>query len=420
MSTNDNNTIIYNEQDNFNIEINETNDKNLDSNDQYGNNVSYDNDDDDIEVEEEEEEEEEEFYTPGPEILYNKRVEIADYSIEKAHQRIENQYKAFKSFDKIENLVSRRNYYNFITKNLNLQGTQLISNRFTSNISYSNLNQNLAVSSWNGSCYILDPLNLSIKNTLNNLHPDKISGLQWSPVHSNILSTGGSDGKLNIISNPLSDDFKILSTLNGHLSRINDLKFHPIGNLLTSASSDLTWRLWDLETQTELYYQEGHTDSVNSLSIHIDGSLLASAGNDSIIKIWDLRSGKLVLNLNKNGHIKSIHSLDWRNNGYHLASGGSDSQLLIWDIRMCKKLSSVLAHNKLISNVKFTDDGNTLISTGYDGLLSLTSCDSWLVYKKLKSLDKLMACEVFDLDSNLNILTGGWDRSVKLYNTNSI
>ncbi|KAG0672549.1 hypothetical protein C6P42_003217 [Pichia californica] len=372
------------------------------------------------EEEEEDDDDDDEFYTPGPDSLYNTRIKIADYSITKAQSRLEFQYQQYQNFDTIENLIKRRRYYNYIEENFTLQGTQLISNRFTSNISYSLINNHLAVSSWNGSCYILDPNNLNIINTISNLHPEKISGLQWSPINDSILATGGSDGIINIIQNPLYENFSKLE-LKGHLSRINDLKFHPIGNLIASASADLTWRLWDIEKNLELYYQEGHTDSVNSISIHPDGSLLASASNDNIIKLWDLRSGKCISNLIENGHIKSIHALDWRLNGYHLASGGSDSQLLIWDIRMNKNISSILAHSKLISNVKFTNKGDTLISTGYDGILSLTSCDNWLVYKKLLTLDKLMACEIIEQDdNNLCILTGGWDRSIKLYNTNGI
>lgn len=379
----------------------------------------------DIESEEDEDEDDEddddeEFYTPGPDHLFDTRVKIADYSLSKAQNRVQLQYDRFKSYDKIENLKLRRNYYNYLKNSLSLQGTQLISNRFTSSISYSSLNRLLAVTSWNGSCYIVDPLNLSITSEINHLHPEKISGLDWSPTDSSLLATGGSDGIVNLISNPSTPNLRIITPLSGHLARINDIKFHPLGSLLTTASSDLTWRLWDLNKSSELYYQEGHTDFVNSISIHPDGSILASAGNDSIIKLWDLRSGKNILNFDHDGHIKSIHSLDWRSNGYHLASGGADSQLFIWDIRMGRKLANVLAHNKLISSVKFVND-KLLLSTGYDGNLALTATDSWIVFKKFDTLDKIMTCEYFtdddDNDSSLNIVTGGWDRSIKLYNT---
>ena len=369
----------------------------------------------------------EDFYTPGPDILFNIRSNIKNYSFEKANKRLKLQYDLQKNFNSLNNLKFRRSIYNNLS-NLSLQGSQIISNRFTSSISYSNNLNSLAVSSWNGNVYLLNPFDLSILKTFNNLNNEKILSSTWNNIN-NSLFTGGSDGKINIILNPFNKEIDQVSniiSINAHNnSRINDIKFHPTYNYFTSASSDFTWKLWDIETNKELFTQEGHSDIINSLSYHPDGSLLASAGNDSILKLWDLRSGNLILNLNENqnDHTNSIHSLDWRLNGYHLASGGSDNQLIIWDIRMMKKLSNVLSHNKLITNIKFTNSNNeTLLSTGYDGNLSLTSCDNWITFKKLNTLDKIMSLEIIENDDNnnnnntdLTIFTGGWDRSVKLF-----
>lgn len=377
--------------------------------------VDDDDDDDD---------DDEDFYTPGPEELYNVRVDIAKFAASRASLRLKRQYNEWKTLDSVDNLISRRGYLQKF-KDLSLQGTQLLSNRFTSALSYNPKLDLLAAASWNGSCYLVHPSSLQTIKEYPNLHPEKVSGLHWSPIEP-ILATAGSDGAINLLSNPThdadnGDNHSKITTLHGHQERINNVQFHPSGTVLASASSDLTWRLWDVSRGTELYFQEGHSDSVNTVSHHPDGSLLASAGNDSIIKLWDLRSGNLVLDLMKNGHVGSIHSLAWRNNGYHLASGGADSQLLVWDIRMMKKLSSVLAHKKLISCLKFSENGNVLLSSGYDGSLTMTSSDNWLIFKKFQTLDKIMALETKELRDTsdmITIYTGGWDRSIKLYNSN--
>lgn len=364
-----------------------------------------------------------EFYTPGLDSLYASRVVIADHSLQSAQRRVQRQYDAHRAFDSVANLLARRDCYAFLRSSLTLQGTQPVSSRFTSAVAHSGPLGVLAVASWDGGCYFVDPSDLAVRSQLPGLHPEKVSGLQWSPTAASILATGGSDGTLNIVANPLDASSAGITPLTGHLARINDVCFHPLGRFVASASADLSWRLWDVETAQELYYQEGHTDSVNTVSIHPDGSLLASAGNDSVVKLWDLRSGKSVMDLHEDGHIKSVHALDWRSNGYHLASGGADAQLLLWDVRMGKKVASVLAHDKLISNVQFSPSGEFLVSTGYDGVLSLTASDSWIVFHKFKTLDKIMACDLFYRNGSndykdLNIVTGGWDRSVKLYNTN--
>ena len=88
---------------------------------------------------------------------------------------------------------------------------------------------------------------------------------------------------------------------------------------------------------------------------------------------------------------------------------------------MMKKLSSVLAHKKLISCLKFSENGNVLLSSGYDGSLTMTSSDNWLIFKKFQTLDKIMALETKELrdtSDTITIYTGGWDRSIKLYNSN--
>ena len=49
-----------------------------------------------------------------------------------------------------------------------------------------------------------------------------------------------------------------------------------------TASFDMTWRLWDVETGACLSEQEGHSRPVYTVAFHPDGSLAASAGLDSI------------------------------------------------------------------------------------------------------------------------------------------
>jgi hypothetical protein len=48
-----------------------------------------------------------------------------------------------------------------------------------------------------------------------------------------------------------------------------------------TASFDMTWRLWDVETGAALLEQEGHSRPVYAVGFHPDGSLAASAGLDA-------------------------------------------------------------------------------------------------------------------------------------------
>ena len=74
----------------------------------------------------------------------------------------------------------------------------------------------------------------------------------------------------------------MLHSLEGHTDRLGRIAFHPMGHHLATASFDMTWRLWDIETGTCLLEQEGHSRSVYTVAFQCDGSLAASGGLDAI------------------------------------------------------------------------------------------------------------------------------------------
>ncbi len=51
--------------------------------------------------------------------------------------------------------------------------------------------------------------------------------------------------------------------------------------LQATASYDMTWRMWDVETGRCLYEQEGHSRQVYAVAFHPDGSLAGSVGLDA-------------------------------------------------------------------------------------------------------------------------------------------
>lgn len=183
-----------------------------------------------------------------------------------------------------------------------------------------------------------------------------------------------------------------------------------MGRYLASASFDLTWRYWDVETQQQLLLQEGHTKPVFTVEHQPNGSLISSAGLDGIVKIWDLRLGKCISNLE--GHMGSIYGSSWRYNGYELATASSDGCIKIWDMRMQKQKVSIPAHSKLVSDVRLLD--NIMISSSYDNTINVFSNDNWVKIKTIKGhTDKVMSCDI--TKSGKSIFSSGWDRTIKLY-----
>lgn len=159
------------------------------------------------------------------------------------------------------------------------------------------------------------------------------------------------------------------------------LRLPPRPTCQATASYDMTWRMWDVESGACLLEQEGHSRAVYAIGFHPDGSLAASAGLDAIGegvamfqhrwrirasaplshihvsprpslsaappclapaallagltrrsappsplrpagRVWDCRTGRSILTLE--GHVKQILALDFSPNGYQVVTGSDD------------------------------------------------------------------------------------------------
>ncbi|KAH3672723.1 hypothetical protein WICMUC_004129 [Wickerhamomyces mucosus] len=343
--------------------------------------------------------EEEEFYTPASIELIEARKFITSYSINQSKRRLERQSKNAK-ISMTKQLIERRSEIKELAK-IELHGSQLVSPKPISSVSVNPHNTSqILTGTWEDGIKLLND-DLDILKTFP--IKGKVSGLDWSPVDSNIFTSSGNSLALWDIEQDLP-----LTEFDGHESRIVQSKFHPSGRYIASSSFDKTWRLWDIQTKQELLLQEGHSKEVYALAFNNDGNLLVSGGLDALGYVWDLRTGNSIMVLN--GHIKPIYSTSWRSNGYQIATGSGDGSIKIWDLRMTKEISAIPAHTKNVSDVKFHN--NILISTSYDKTIKFYSNDNWVKINELEGhSDKIMSLDACDK----YLVSCGWDRSVKIW-----
>src|SRR5260370_135561 len=89
------------------------------------------------------------------------------------------------------------------------------------------------------------------------------------------------------LSTSKAKEYRLMHTLEGHLSWITTLAISPDGQTLVSGSDDETIKVWNLPTGELLDTLEEHSGSVYALAISPDGQILASGGADRTIKIWE-------------------------------------------------------------------------------------------------------------------------------------
>ena len=49
-----------------------------------------------------------------------------------------------------------------------------------------------------------------------------------------------------------------------------------------------------------------------------------------------------------------------------MATGSDDNTVKVWDLRKKGVVHTILAHNKLVSDVKFEERGRIMVTSGYD------------------------------------------------------
>ena len=105
---------------------------------------------------------------------------------------------------------------------------------------------------------------------------------------------------------------------------------------LLSGSRDAHLKMWDLEKNCEMIFDEpAHWFTINDIVFHPSGQLFATASRDKSIKIWDAQSLQLLKVLEgarDGGHFNSVNRLFWSAHEGQLVSGSDDRSLIIWRV----------------------------------------------------------------------------------------
>lgn len=204
---------------------------------------------------------------------------------------------------------------------------------------------------------------------------------------------------------------QLISSHQGHVSRVNALVFHPSGDLFASASSDRLVRLWDATDGHLLRTLEGHEDLVNALAFRADGQWLATVGNDQTL-LWNLVDGGCQL-LHKNAAGITARAV-----AFHptlpLLAQSTNARIELWDLDSGTVIQTLHAHNALVTALAYSPDGVTLASSSVDGMIYLWHAPSDEPYALLQGHAEEVRCLAFSGDGQL-LASGSADYTVRLW-----
>ncbi len=117
---------------------------------------------------------------------------------------------------------------------------------------------------------------------------------------------------------------------------IRSIAFFPDGKKVAFGGADESVRVWDIESQKEVFISKDHRGDVRCLAFSPDGKLLASGSNDKTIFLWNVAvDGKLSENTVIKADDKfgsAVCSVVFAQKGKSLVTGGSNGIIRVFTI----------------------------------------------------------------------------------------
>jgi WD40 repeat protein len=109
-------------------------------------------------------------------------------------------------------------------------------------------------------------------------------------------------------------------TLNGHVSDVQIVTWHPNTHYIASTSLDHTCYLWDIQSCTIARHFSGFSIQLTSLRISPDGKRIAGGTLHGKVHVWDLPTGKECLAPSSSSSSLPVYALTWQDEHTLLAT----------------------------------------------------------------------------------------------------
>lgn len=114
--------------------------------------------------------------------------------------------------------------------------------------------------------------------------------------------------------------------------------------------------------------------AVRDAAVHPSGDWLLAATDHPILRLYDLHTLQCFISPESGGqHSEAIRSVDWTFDGSCYASASSDGHVKIFDSRLshCIHTLSYAHSHQIVNSVKFSPDGQSLLTCGRDNTAKL-------------------------------------------------
>merc|ERR1719379_2055291 len=116
----------------------------------------------------------------------------------------------------------------------------------------------------------------------------------------------------------------------------------------------------------------GHSEPISSVTLSSDGQFALSGAWDRTMRLWDLNTGSTVRTFH--GHTKDVNSVAFSSDNRQIVSGSRDRTAKLWNtLAECKYTIVEDMHTDWVSSVKFSPSAKMplIVSGGWDKLVKV-------------------------------------------------
>ncbi|KAG2133816.1 WD40-repeat-containing domain protein [Suillus bovinus] len=207
-------------------------------------------------------------------------------------------------------------------------------------------------------------------------------------------------------------------------TRVNDgiryILHLPGGQQIICYSCDGTFRVWDLETGTQVKEWEDIKYQVFSTALSPGSKTVATGHGDGVVKLWDVDTGKVIKTLTGHAVTKRVHAVCWSPDGERVAGGFEGAVLRVWDVKSGETVLGPInaasgdPNGADMYEVGYSPDGKMIATAVFTSWLKIWDANTGEFLKLLVVFSRIATCLAWTSDGK-TLFSGGW-RNITKFN----